>query len=332
MLNTDFRSLIHTPADLAVEFIDYARKVRDNPGIAWGVPSIDRVMIPMRPGDVVGILARPGHGKSTMAAYLARHTAKRITAAGDDKSCVAYVTFEQSIEEMESMFEIDADAGYDLTDVAWGRADIDAMIRNSVKRLSLPVVLIGKSQSRRKATPRMTVDNVYRALAALETDYSVKPSLVVLDYIQIIPVDKPSDRVAQVGEAIVRSKELAIDIGAPVVFCVQAGRRVDDYGEKIPTAADCQWASAIEQTADKLIGIWRPVLTEDPDAVLNMAGREVKITQTLFIARLLKQRMAQAGQTFILNFAPQFVRLSDMELDQNYVDLNAPQSAAQDND
>jgi replicative DNA helicase len=160
---------------------------------------------------------------------------------------------------------------------------------------------------------------------------------VVLDYIQIIPVDKPSDRVAQVGEAIVRSKELAIDIGAPIVFCVQAGRRVDDYGEKIPTAADCQWASAIEQTADKLIGIWRPVLTEGEDAdpinVISTAGkREVKITQTLFIARLLKQRMAQAGQTFILNFAPQYVRLSDMELDQNYVDLNALQSGAQDND
>lgn len=316
----NFKTLIHTPADLAVEFIDYARKIKANPGITWGVPSMDKVIIPMRPGDVTGIIARPGHGKSTSAAYLARHIGKQIAEQGIKDQCVVYVTFEQSIEEIESMFEIEGDSGYDLSDVAWGRADIDAMIKASVKRLSLPVVLIGKSQSRRKQTPRMTVDNVYRALASLEEDYKVKPSLVVLDYIQIIPVEKASDRVTQVGEAIVRSKELAIDIGAPIVFCVQASRKVDDYGEKIPTASDCQWASAIEQTADKLLGIWRPVLTEDADAVLNMGGKEIKITQNLFIARLLKQRMAQAGNTFVLNFAPQYVRLSDMEL--HHADLN----------
>lgn len=313
-MSDDYRALIHTPADLAVEFIDYARKIRANPGIAWGVPSMDRVIIPMRPGDVTGIIARPGHGKSTMSAYLARRIGKQLAESQSADQCVVYVTFEQSIEEIEAMFEIDAGSGYSLADVAWGRADIDAMIRSSAKRPSLPVVLIGKSQSRRKQTPRMTVDNVYRALASLETDYKVKPALVILDYIQIIPVDKAVDRVTQVGEAIVRSKELAIDIGAPIVFCVQASRKVDDYGEKIPTASDCQWASAIEQTADKLLGIWRPALTEEPNTVLNIGGREVKLSQNLFIARLLKQRMAPAGQTFVLNFAPEYVRLSDMEL------------------
>lgn len=310
----DYRTLVHTPADLAVEFIDYAKQIRANPGITWGVPSMDKVMIPMRPGDVVGIIARPGHGKSTMSAYLSRRIGKQIASNGEKGRCVVYVTFEQSVEEIEAMFEIDAEAGYNLNDIAWGRADLDKMIGNSVKRLSLPVVMIGKSQSRRRQTMRMTVENVYKALASLEDDYGVKPSLVVLDYIQIIPVDSARDRVTQVGEAIVRSKELAIDIGAPIVFCVQANRKVDDYGEKIPGANDCQWASAIEQTADKLIGIWRPVLTEDEDAVINMNGKEIKITQNLFIARLLKQRMAIAGQTFVLNFAPEFVRLSDMEL------------------
>ena len=320
MSTSDYRSLIHTPADLAVEFIDYAKAIKANRGITWGVPSMDSVMIPMRPGDVTGIIARPGHGKSTTAAYLTRHIGKQLAADKVTNRCAVYVTFEQSIEEIEAMFEIDGDSGYDLSDVAWGRADIDAMIKASVKRPALPVVLIGKSQSRRKQTPRMTVDNVYRALASLEDDYGVKPELVVLDYIQIIPVDNARDRVTQVGEAIVKSKELAIDIGAPIVFCVQAGRKVDDYGEKIPTASDCQWASAIEQTADKLLGIWRPVLTEDKDAVLSIEGREVKITQNLFIARLLKQRMAQAGHTFVLNFAPQYVRLSDMDL--HHADFN----------
>jgi hypothetical protein len=98
-----------------------------------------------------------------------------------------------------------------------------------------------------------------------------------------------------------------------VVLCVQAGRKVDEYEEKIPGASDCQWASDIEQTCDKLLGIWRPVLTEDPDQDIKVNGQVYKPTQGLLIAKLLKQRMAPAGQKFVLNFAPEWVSLMDVE-------------------
>ena len=321
-LNSDYRSLIHTPADLAVEFIDYAEMLRTSPGVQWGVPSMDRVIIPMHPGDVVGIIARPGHGKSTLSAYLARHTAKKLSENKRDDRAVVYVTFEQSVEEIEAMFQVDEASGLSVTDIAWGKADIEDLRRRSVKRLSLPVAMIGKSQSRRKRTPRMTVENVYNALRTFEDDYKVKPELIVLDYIQIIPVEGARDRTTQVGEAITASKELALDCGCPVVIAVQAKADVDKYDLKIPSAGDTQWASAIGQVCDKEIGMWRPVLTEPENAVLDIGdNKQIKVTQNLMIARLSKQRMASAGHTFVLNFAPEYVRLADMEL--RYADLNA---------
>jgi replicative DNA helicase len=163
----------------------------------------------------------------------------------------------------------------------------------------------------------MTVENVYRALSTMEEDYNIRPALIVMDYAQIIPVEHSADRVEQVGEAIIRSKELARYVGCPIVLCVQAGRRVDQYENQIPTASDCQWASQIEQAADKLLGIWRPSLTKPEGHIIDYApGKQVATNQSLLIAKLLKQRMESAGHVFALHFAPEWVRLADLELER----------------
>ena len=314
------RLLIHTPADSAVEYVEYMRILRDTAGVKWGISQIDNDMRPMRPGDVIGIIARPGHGKSTIAAYLTRKVAKDIVREGIDNEIALYVTFEQSTEEIDTFFEIPDSEAYSLTDLSFGRIDERTLIKDSIKRISLPVFIMGESITRRKTMPRMTFDTIYSEIENIEEDYKVKPRIIVLDYIQIIPVDRKDDRVQQVGEAIVRSKELARRVGCPVVVCVQAGRGVDKYEAKVPTAADCQWASAIEQAADALIGIWRPALTEQVGSHKTINGKDIEVTQNLLIAKLLKQRMASAGHVWFLNFAPQYVRLSDMEL--NHADLN----------
>lgn len=311
----NLRALVHTPADLAVEYVTYVENVKRYPGVTWGVPSLDRTIIPLRPGDVAGIIARPGHGKSTLSAFLSRRTAQAIASdparAGE---CVVYVTFEQSTEEIEAFFQIDS-GEYSVTDLAWGRVDIEQIKRHSLKRPSLPVYLIGKSVTSRVRVPRMTVDNVYGALSTMRDDYGVKPILIVLDYVQIIPVDRAADRVHQVGEAIVRSKELALDMACPIVNCVQAGRAVDSRESKMPGAGDCQWASAIEQVSDKLLGIWRPALTEEGSTV-KVNDMVLPLTQSLFIAKLQKQRMSSAGHVYYLHFEPQLVKLADMELQE----------------
>src|SRR5207244_3467099 len=125
----------------------------------------------------------------------------------------------------------------------------------------------------------------------------------------------------QVGEAIAGSKELARDLGCPIVIDVQASRAVDKRQQKIPGASDCQWASAIEQVSDKLLGIWRPCLTEDENDTIDVNGHDLVVNQRLFVAKLLKQRMAAAGQIFPLVFAPEFVRLSDIELQMDEANI-----------
>lgn len=318
-MRTDIRGLVHTPTEVATSYVKYAEALQasilDDTAIRWGVGSMDASIIPMHPGDLVGIIARPGHGKSTLMAYLGQQTARALVAAGRDKECVVYVTFEQSAEEIEAFFQAGRD--YTATDMAWGKVPIDTIRTGAVARIDLPIFTIGEGIERGLTVPKMTIDTVYAALESMQKEFDYRPVLILLDYIQLIPVERPTERTAQVNEAIHRAKSLARRVGCPIVVGVQARREVDsrDPERQIPNAADCQWASAIEQTCDKLLAIWRPVLTIDPDETkpIEINGREYSVTQQLLIAKLLKQRFDQAGHKFALHFDPANVRLADIE-------------------
>jgi len=315
---SDYRALVHSPADAAGAFIQYAERRAAGGGVTWGVPSIDKYITPMQGGDVVALCARPGHGKSSVGAYLTRSTAKNIVKRGDQNKCAVYVMWDQTVEEIDTLFEIDA-AQFSASDIAWGRADMIKVKAASLKRISLPVWIIGKSMARRGKMPRMTVEAVYRAIETMEEDFGVKPEIICLDYIQIVPVERSADRIQQVNEAIIRGKELAIDTDCPIIANTQAGRQVDKYDIKIPQEGDAQWSSGIEQTIDKMFGLWRPWKTEDHDGPgITVNGKTWKITQNLLVIKNTKQRGEDiAPHPFVCHLAPQFVQLAEMESDSD---------------
>lgn len=309
----DFRTLIHTPNDCGHEFIEYHRDVMGLAGIETGLASVDKVMIPMKPGDVIGVIARPGHGKSTLMAYLTRKIARDLLRQNRENESAVYISYEQSIEEIEAYFQLPDELDYNLTDISRGRIAIDTLIKNSTGRADLPVWMLGNSITRRKVTPRMTFDKVVESLNYMEREWNQKPALIAIDYVQIIPIEKSAERVTQVTEAIMSTKELAKRFGCPILIGVQARREVDERKSKLPTAGDCQWASAIEQVADKLFSLWRPILTEEEGAIVGkLNGSPVLATPTLLVAKLIKQRFGPAGHVFNLYFAPEYLRLEEM--------------------
>ena len=83
---------------------------------------------------------------------------------------------------------------------------------------------------------------------------TIRPNLTLSSYLQIIPVDNELDRTMRVAEATRLTKELAIRTKCPVSVGVQARRETDNSKSPIPSMADAQWSSAIEQIADKLFG------------------------------------------------------------------------------
>jgi replicative DNA helicase len=310
----NFKVLVNPPDEMAAGYAQWYKNLRSNEGITWGIPSVDKHVIPMRPGDLVGLVGRPGHGKSSLMAYLARAEAKRIQARGAvGKEVVVYVTWESSAEEIETFFMSDGE--FSATDIAWGRVPYETVMAKLLKRPQFPVWVIGHAIAKAgQPTPRMTLPAVLECVEYMQRDYGVKPVLALFDYLQLIPVARAADRVAQVLEAPPLIKELAQRIGTPAVCGVQAARDVDDRKVKIPQKRDCQWGSSIEQAADKLFGLWRPYLTEPHDAppIEIVPGQFAEIKPELLIMQMLKQRMDEGRYTWGLHFAPQYLRISEL--------------------
>lgn len=322
---SDVRLLVNTPAELAQQHVAWAKRLHDAPGVPFGIPCVDRKVIPFHPGDMCVFVARPGHAKTSILAYLARAEAKRIQARGmAEKEAVIFVTWEQVTEEINAV--LDTSPKYTMTDIAWGRADMKEVTRHSFGRAGLPIWIIGQSLEKMDALgisrmPRMFPEMVFGAIESIKEDYGVKPTLMCFDYIQLIPIRYQSQRHEQVMEAAHRCKELAKSIACPAAVAVQARREVDDRTIKMPLLRDAQWASDIEQVADKYFGQWRPWLTEEhvdqfgQQATITIGGEEYPVTEELMFLAMQKQRYAEGQAMWALHFQPQYLRLCELETD-----------------
>lgn len=251
---------------------------------------------------------------TSLLAHFTRIEAERIRARGmEKKEAVVYVTWEQSAEELEAFFQ--ADGTHSISDIAWGRADLDTIKRQAMKRASLPIWVIGHGIGRvGKQVPRMTPEIVLDAIESMASDpFYVRPTLMVFDYMQLIPVPGFSDRIQRITEVPIRIKELALRIGCPAIVGVQARREVDDRSVKIPGMRDAQWASSIEQTSDKIFGLWRPCITENEGDIIDIEIGKYTVSDRLLIIRMLKQRGDRGRYTWGMYFAPEYLKLAEME-------------------
>lgn len=316
------QDIIFDSTAMAKQHVAYARKIHSEPGIQWGIEDIDRQIIPSRGGDVSIILGRPGDGKTSILCYLAAHESANIIEDGlAHDETVVYCTWEGTVDKIYAAL-MATRGNYSSTDFYWGRATIEQVEQTASLHGFMPVMFIGFSSFRKTGYKQITLDMILEAVEAIQAGEGIaqkKVRALIIDYAQLIPVPGTRDRTERVAEAIVGCKNLGMRMDIPSFVAAQAGRQVDGYNVKLAGRADAQWSSQLEQHTDYGYSVWRPINTEpyDPNVAntIDMWGRHIPLTPTLFIMKNWKQRGDGTNMWWPLHFRPELCELAELELE-----------------
>ena len=320
--------LVFTPLEASnagESYIEW-RKQNEGGGMPLYIPSLefdpakDNGFLPVMPGELISVIARPGHWKTGFNLRWARKRAqylKEQADAGNEtaaKSVVVYVTLEQKVEELR-MFQVAAENKISMSEVASGRITDYTPITNGLRQLyDIPLWFIGRSMDRRKYKAQMDDKTVYAALDEVEkwqddTQTQIIDS-VFIDYLQKF---RPTGNFVEYYSGLMNTlANWSGDFMTRMVVGVQAKREVDQRSVQIPLMDDGQWSSTIEQFSDGVLSLVRPCLYPKKE----FDGMAIEGHNQLLVS-CLKRKMGPANFNGWVNVEPKYNSLNEVEI-KNY--------------
>jgi replicative DNA helicase len=266
-------SLPTTVLKLADEYEDM-KKHSDSgklPGFPTGFPTLDRVMGGFRRRGLYLIAARPGQGKTALAACMA-------LSAADCGAKVVFFTIEmadtQILIRMIARRALVSAAGVmdgKLSDEQEGR------MFTAMEVWGRDGIAINDRAGRTIETFEMECRRLKR-LGQLD--------MAVIDYVQLMKVTGKNflNRQNEVSDISGRLKQLALALDTPIVALAQINREATKKDDKTPTVAQIRDSGALEQDADGILLIHRPGEYGDTgDDVLILAKNRYGSPGTLSI-------------------------------------------------
>lgn len=214
-------------------------------GIRTGITKMDSGLGGLNGGCSYIIAARPGVGKSLVAAQIAQTAANqgcRVLLQTPEMGRVQYLD-----RLAHAIAGVDYDRGFEgrLTDYEVEK------VRGAARTMAKLPVYIDDYGTQTAARVRA---NVMRH----------KPDLLIVDYLQYMAPEIPSPSRNQEVGGISRSlTRIKSDFDIPVVLCAQLNRAVESRHDKRPNLSDLRDSGEIEQDADAVIFLHRAARWDD---------------------------------------------------------------------
>lgn len=313
--------LVFTPIESSNATEKYVDEIQANggDGMPMYIPKMEYSMkdkkgfLPVKRGELITVLGRPGNGKTGFMFRWARERAKYLQSIGSN-DVVLYWTMEQLIEEMR-LFHVAAESNISASDMASGQIEDWGAIKKSLRQLhTVPLWLAGKSRIRRKDKIKLTEQALCDALESVEKwqgdNLEQGIDCVFVDYLQRFRSDG-RDWTQFYGDVVNGHKEMAGDYSTRVILGIQAKREVDKYDVPIPQMDDGQWTSGIEQQSDGMISVMRPAHYKGDGE--SMDGVTVKGHKQMIVS-VLKRKMGPENFKDWVSFAPEYNKFDEIEI------------------
>ncbi len=211
-------------------------------GIASGIGDLDGYTRGFQPGALIVVAGRPGSGKSSIALQIA------LDVAADGP--VAFFSVEMGAQEQT----------FRALSVL-GRLDghrLQSGFLNQAEQTQLGTALdvFGNRQFWLDDTGTISPMQIRSRCRRLKARHGLR--LVIVDYLQLLQHPRAESREQQVASTTRMLKQVARELGVPIMILSQLSRKVEDRKGKRPTLADLRESGAIEQDADLVLLIYRP--------------------------------------------------------------------------
>ncbi|HVM96950.1 MAG TPA: replicative DNA helicase [Candidatus Acidoferrales bacterium] len=240
--------------DIMVDSIKAIEQLYERKELVTGVPSgfvdFDRLTAGLQPSDLIIIAGRPSMGKTAFALNIASYAA--MTA----KVGVAVFSLEMSKEQLVLRM-LCSEARVDQSNVRSGFAG-----ERDLPKLVLAASRLSDSPIYIDDTPGSSVLELRAKARRLKRERDSNLGLIIIDYLQLMRGHDRAESREQEISTISRSlKALAKELQVPVIALSQLNRQVETRsGEKRPVMADLRESGAIEQDADLVAFLYRPIV------------------------------------------------------------------------
>lgn len=247
-------------------------------GLPTSIPDLDLKINGLKPSTMVILAARPGMGKTTLAMNMVE-----VSALNGGSPLVFSLEMPRKqlmLKMWSSLARIDIgmlQRPGEMEDTDW------AKVSECMKRFN-------KSNLEVIDNGNMTVDMMRIETRRYQKKHG-KPSLLVIDYLQLIRPTKPSgNRTEDVSQISRDLKNMAKEFDCPIVVLSQLSRDVEKRADKRPIPSDLRESGQLEQDAEEIIFIYR-------DEVYNR-GSTFKGLAELIVAKCRMGQIGMVGSQF----------------------------------
>jgi replicative DNA helicase len=195
--------------------------------------------------ELIILAARPSMGKTALAMNIAEYVARKL---GEP---TLLVSLEMSGLELADRLLCSAAGvnGHRLRNGTISQAERQRLVRMAAEISQKPLYV--------DDSPSRTVSEIAAAARRIRRREQ-RLGLVIIDYLQLIEPDNPSDsRQEQVARITRRLKGLAREANVPVLVLAQLNRQAEDSKDHRPRLSHLRESGAIEQDADVVMFVHR---------------------------------------------------------------------------
>lgn len=291
MQKSEAQSSIAKFKDTSLRVIDAAKTALKSDkkiiGIPTGFYDLDKHIGGLHKSDLITIAGRPSMGKTAFAVNISFNAA--TYASEHDMPGVVFFSLEMSAEQLVMRVlgqETEISPDKIRRGVLSGQ-DVENLQNTAQKLSNLPLYI--------DDTPGISISGLRTRLRRLMRKEKI--GLVVIDYMQLLTSNNPSENRVQELSSITRAlKGIAKEFDIPVIALSQLSRAVEQREDKRPQLADLRESGTIEQDSDIVMFIFRESYYEarkkPPDGSNKMLAWQETMNKIHNIAEVMiaKQR------------------------------------------